>query len=209
QRERKADRIEVGIAARRGKPLDEAAARAAGDVDHEAVEDAAAAFVGVEALIEEVAQHPPALRLAERDRRRDVEIGEASGAGRRGVAHGGEPEAGYERILRLEDDVVDLAGFQSFVGEQPSAILGEAPAVSRHRGCGRVRIVANEQDVPGAFALERRVELRAGGPPGAAVARRGGGAAPHAGRAPRARAPRPPPAARYPPGRPAAPPPPP
>ena len=95
----------------------------AGDVGMDAVEDDAARDVLVEALVQEVAQHAPALGDADRDRgagqpglRQRVRI--AAGVGRLvaqerdGVAHRREPEAQHDGVLRLVDELVDGAAVE-------------------------------------------------------------------------------------------------
>ena len=95
----------------------------AGDVGVDAVEDDAARDVLVEALVQEVAQHAPALRDADRDRgagqpglRQRVRI--AAGVRRLvaqerdGVAHRREPESQHDGILRLIDELVDGAAVE-------------------------------------------------------------------------------------------------
>ncbi len=134
------EEIEEGacVAGGLGEAVVEVAAAGAGDVGPEAVEDDAAALVGVEAFIEEVAEEAAALADAVADGAMEGGGGIAERGGRAAVfeegdeiANGGGAEANDGRVGGGVEDLVDEAGFEAALEGDGGAVGGEAPAVAR------------------------------------------------------------------------------
>ena len=147
----------------------EAAAPGARGVREDAVERRPAALVGVESLVQEVAEEAPSLRHAVGDavaRRRDargvvLEV-------RDHVAHGGEPGAHHHGVLRPVDHLVDPAGLEAR-GEVHTARIGDGhaellarklPLGARNRAALAEGIVAHGEDVGAVGGIRHGVPER-------------------------------------------------
>ncbi len=149
EREQAADRVhrvERGLA----EAAVELAAPGPRHVRDHRVQHEAAGLVLVETQVEQVAQEAAALRDAEHVRALDglrarIPLGGGAPAQEaRGVPHRGEAEADQRRILRAVVAIVDPAGLEAAV-ERDRPRVGEAPGRARHRGGGRVAVLAHVQ----------------------------------------------------------------
>jgi hypothetical protein len=119
----------------------EAATSGPGRVHQHAVEHLAPGLVGVEPLVKEVPQEPPALGHAERDGARDRELRARVVAGPGDeVADGGQADTDDDRVASAVDQLVHLAGLETPVQLDPRRVVDgpavldarEAPALARH-----------------------------------------------------------------------------
>ena len=124
-----------------GEAMIKAATACAGDVNEHAVDRAPAVFVGVKSFVEKIAQETAALRDAHRldafDGRDVIAVALEVGSE---IAHGREPEANHDRILRAVDDLVILPGSNPFVrriARRPGPILGASTNCHSLRGMVR------------------------------------------------------------------------
>ena len=130
--EREQRRLEESKAVGSGEARVEIVApRRSGDMGDDAVERRPALRVGVEALVEKLAQEPPVLRGAEcqgvaHRRQRDGLMLQR----RRQIAQSRKPEACDRRVLRLVAQLVDVAGRKP-VGEIQCGCVGHHRAVAQ------------------------------------------------------------------------------
>ena len=158
----------VPVARRLGEAVVEAAAPAAGDVRHDAVERAAGPLVAVVAVVEERAQEAPALRHPPGDgvvdrARRQPQLGALAVLHTRDhVAHGGRPEADQRGVLRHVDDVVELVRLEAPLQVDAGRIVDdlaarlaprEAPLVARHHPPRLAGAVAHGHHVGGVVGV--------------------------------------------------------
>ncbi len=125
----------MGVAGRLSEAMVETAAAGSGNVRENAVDGDAAVFVGVETLVEEVAEEAAVLGDAFGDDARGGSDGVRGTFCVRGkIAEGGEAEAGDDGIFDDVDVFVDAAGGEAAV-EMDGAIAGRDFAVD---GCGEL-----------------------------------------------------------------------
>ena len=159
----------LAIARRLCEPVVESAAPRARDVGHHAIERDRPGLIGIEALVEEMAQEPAALREAEADRalhRRErarivLEV-------THDIAHGREAEAAHDRIFCDVDEFVYVVRREA-VARSDRGWIGdvfavdpacEFPVAARHDPARPADVVADRQD------RDRRSHDRRRLPPG-------------------------------------------
>ena len=144
----------------------EATAAGARGMHEHAVEGLVPALVGVEALVEEVAQEAPGLRHAEGhpEPRGEEALRVVLGV-RDDVADGGETETAHDRVARAVHELVDLAGLEAARhGDVPRVLhdasvhlTSEAPVAALHHRTGREPAVAHREDVVAVVGVGQRV----------------------------------------------------
>ena len=140
---------------RRPSPV-EVDPRGAGDVRHHGIEHLAVALVGIEALIEKIAEESAALRGAERVGvfRRGDRVGRVLEP-RRGIPHGDESQTGNRRIRGGVRQLVGAARLEPAL--ERDDVARQLPLVARDRGRRALDPVADGQRVPRRRGIARRV----------------------------------------------------
>ncbi len=134
--------------------------RGAGDVRHHRIEHLPVAFVGVEAVVEEVAQKTAALRITKHI---GVFRGSRSICGipdpRRRIWYCDETETGDGRIGGCVHNLIDPAWFKAAL-ESDRGVASELPLVPRNRGWSALKTVADRQRVFGGLRIAGRVSAQ-------------------------------------------------